>query len=112
MGVVSCWMVVEETPCVLDPIYSQLNPAVGILVSAINRDTRYYFLLFNVHVPPRGRPKRRATEPDSPPAVHRHVTATTSPQEEDGVASLWDTGRHANWSVATLLSRIADCLLA
>ena len=63
-------------------------------------------------MPPRGRPKRRATEPGSPPAVRRRVTATTSPhdeQEEDGVASRWDTGRPANWPVATLLSRIADC---
>ena len=63
-------------------------------------------------MPPRGRPKRRATEPDSPPAVRCRVMATTSPhdeQAEDGVASRWDTGRPANWPVATLLSRIADC---
>ena len=63
-------------------------------------------------MPPRGRPKRRATEPDSTPAVRRRLTATTSPhdeQEEDGGASRWDTGRPANWPVATLLSRIADC---
>ena len=56
MGVVSCWMVVGHIlypgSWILYPIYSQLNPAVGILVSAINRDTRYYFLLFNrAHAP-------------------------------------------------------------
>ena len=39
--------------------------------------------------------KRRAMEPDSPPPVHHRVIATPSPhdeQEEDGVASQWDTG--------------------
>ena len=58
-------------------------------------------------MPPRGRPKRRATEPDSPATVRRRVIATPSPHEEqreNGAASRWYTGRPANWPVAKLLS--------
>ena len=62
-------------------------------------------------MPPRGRPKRRAAEPDSPPAVRRRAMAShgVGHDEQDGAASRWDTGRPANWPVAKLLRCIGDC---
>ena len=90
--------------------YRRLNPSSRH--SCLSDQPRHTLLFSSLPpctrtMPPRGRPKRRATEPDSPATVRRRVIATPSPHEEqgeNGAASRWYTGRPANWPVAKLLS--------
>ena len=99
--------------CILDPI-SYIKPAQPSSGHSCLSDQQRHAIFFfkPCTMPPRGRPKRRAAEPDSPPtpAARRRMMASPSPHDEqDGAASRWDTGRPANWPVAKLLRCIADC---